>query len=353
MDHAQPLDGPSNDKRHGGASRKPALFWQRAGLRAGLAFGTAAGRPIEAAGQRMDPVTSALIRFVRKLPQGGAGAASPGPGGLRAFRAQYEAAPGLTGLHPDPEVAPQPVPGLPGALEYAHGSPRGTLLYFHGGGFIMGSPATHDALCRRLARLGGVRVINAPYRLAPEHPFPAAHDDAAAAWDWMRANRPGPHLAGGDSAGANLAAGLPGAAMTLLLYPVVDMVSAKGAEEAPYPSIGLFGEGFLLTAQGMEECARLLVPADADRADPRLSPVRGVLGEAAPSLVVAAGFDPLRDQGRAWVSALHKAGRPAWLLEESGLVHGFADFAGVVPAARRAVERAAEELRAKVAGLAG
>ncbi len=357
MDHVQPLNGPRRDKPgqdrpQGDKPRRPALFWQRAGLRAGLAFGTAAGRPIEAAGQRMDPVMSALIRFVRKLPQG-KGGASPGPGGLQAFRAQYEAAPGLTGLHPDPEVAPQPVPGLPGALEYAHGTPRGTLLYFHGGGFIMGSPATHDALCRRLARLGGVRVINAPYRLAPEHPFPAAHDDAAAAWEWVRVNRPGPHLAGGDSAGANLAAGLSGAAMTLLLYPVVDMVSAEEAGEALYPSIGLFGEGFLLTAEGMEECARLLVPAGADRADPRLSPVRGALGQAAPSLVMTAGFDPLRDQGRAWVSALHKAGRPAWLLEETGLVHGFADFAGVVPAARRAVERAAEELRAKVAGLAG
>lgn len=296
---------------------------------------------------------SALIRFVRKLPQGGAGPAAPGADGLRAFRAQYEAAPGLMGMHPDPDVAPQPVSGLPGALEYAYGSPRGTLLYLHGGGFIMGSPATHDALCRRLARLGGVRVVNAPYRLAPEHPFPAAHDDALAAWNWVRANRLGPHLAGGDSAGANLAAGLPGAALTLLLYPVVDMVDAGEQGEAHYPSIGLFGEGFLLTARGMADCARMLIPDGVDRADPRLSPICGDLARAAPSLVVAAGFDPLRDQGRAWVSALQEAGRPAWLLEEEGLVHGFADFAGVVPAARRAVGRAAEELRERVGDLAG
>lgn len=358
MDHAQPpsqtvRDDLRRDEAPRAKPRASTLFWQRAGLRAGLAFGVAAGRPIEAAGQRMDPVMSALVRFVRKLPQGGAGSASPGPGGLRAFRAQYEAAPGLTGMHPDPEVAPQPVPGLPGALEYVHGSPRGTLLYLHGGGFIMGSPATHDALCRRLARLGGVRVINAPYRLAPEHPFPAAHDDAAAAWDWVRANRPGPHLAGGDSAGANLAAGLPGAALTLLLYPVVDMVDAGEQGEPHYPSIGLFGKGFLLTAQGMEDCARMLIPAGGDRADPRLSPIRGDLAQAAPSLVAVAGFDPLRDQGRAWAAALREAGRPAWLLEEDGLVHGFADFAGVVPAARRAVERAAGELRARVVELAG
>jgi len=351
MDHAPPaaVIPPGTTRR---TPRSATLFWQRAGLRAGLAFGTAAGRPIEAAGQRMDPVMSALIRFVRKLPQGGAGSAAPGAGGLQAFRAQYEAAPGLMGMHPDPEVTPQPVPGLPGALEYSYGSPRGTLLYLHGGGFIMGSPATHDALCRRLARLGGVRVVNAPYRLAPEHPFPAAHDDALAAWDWVRANRPGPHLAGGDSAGANLAAGLPGAALTLLLYPVVDMVDAGELGEAHYPSIGLFGEGFLLTARGMADCARMLIPDGVDRADPRLSPIRGDWARAAPSVAVVAGFDPLRDQGRAWVSALQGAGRPAWLLEEEGMVHGFADFAGVVPAARRAVERAAGELRERVAELA-
>lgn len=334
----------------------PTLFWQRAGLRAGLAFGTAAGRPIEAAGQRMDPVMSALIRFVRKMPKGGAGATMPGAAGLQAFRKQYEAAPPLTGLHPDPEVLPREVPGLPGALEYVSGTPqdtpRGTMLYLHGGGFIMGNPVTRDALCRRLARLAGVRVINAPYRLAPEHPFPAAHDDAAAAWAWMRANRPGPHLAGGDSAGANLAAGLPGAALTLLLYPVVDMVAEPDGQPPRYPSIGLFSDGFLLTAEGMEECARMVAPAGTDRGDPRLSPIRGVLEQAAPSVVVAAGFDPLRDQGRAWVEALHRAGRPAWLLEEPGLVHGFADFAGVVPAARRAVDRAAEAVRERLAGLA-
>ena len=280
-------------------------FWPRAGLRAGLAFGVATGKPIEAAGQRMDPVMSALIRFVRRLPNGGA----PGAGGLQAFRAQYESAPGLTGMFPDSALPPQPVDGLPGALEYVPPQPRGTMLFFHGGGFIMGSPATHDALCRCLARVSGLRVVNAPYRLAPEHPFPAAHDDAAAAWAWVRANRPGPYVLAGDSAGGNLAAGLgrEGVALTLLLYPVVDMMEAPGR----YPSLDTFAEGFLLTRRGMDDCARLLVQDDARRADPRLSPIRGDLAGAAPSVVMVAGFDPLRDQGRAWVSALHAAGRAA------------------------------------------
>jgi acetyl esterase len=325
------------------SARLPAQFWSRAGVRAGLAFGALMGRPIEAAGQRMDPTMSALIRFVRKLPQGGAPASGGGLHGLQAFRKQYEAAPGLTGLHPDPLVPPQPVAGLPGAREYLPlTAPRATMLYFHGGGFIIGSPATHDALCRRLARRAGVRVINAAYPLAPEHPFPAAHDAAAAAWAWVRANRPGPYILAGDSAGANLAAGLglgdgQGAALTVLLYPVTDMLHQDGL----YPSIELFREGYLLTAAGLEECARLLLRPGADRADLRLSPQRADLSRAAPSLVMTAGFDPLRDQGRAWVTALQASGRPAWLLEEEGLVHGFADFAGVVPAARRAVDRLA------------
>ena len=112
-------------------------------------------------------------------------------------------------------------------------------------------------------------------------------------------------------------------------------------QDGLYPSIDLFREGFLLTAAGLEECARLLLKPGTDRADPRLSPLRADLSRAAPSVVMTAGFDPLRDQGRAWVTALQAAGRPAWLLEEEGLVHGFADFAGVVPAARRAVDRLA------------
>jgi acetyl esterase len=152
---------------------------------------------------------------------------------------------------------------------------------------------------------------------------------------------------GGDSAGANLAAvqALDGAArLQVLLYPAVDLLHQDGL----YPSIMRFWDGYLLTGDGMRECARMLIPPEQDPADPRLSPIRADLGRAAPALIATAGFDPLRDQGRAYATALQKAGVRAHLVEECALPHGFADFAGVVPAARRAVDRIADAIRAEL-----
>ena len=160
----------------------------------------------------------------------------------------------------------------------------------------------------------------------------------------MRASAPGPWLIGGDSAGANLAAAqaLDGSArLQVLIYPVVDMLHQDGL----YPSILTFQEGFLLTAKAMTECARLMIPPGQDAGDPRLSPIRANLGRASPALVVTAGFDPLRDQGRAYVQALQKAGCRAHLIEEMALPNAFADFAGVVPAARQAIDRIADAIR--------
>jgi acetyl esterase len=221
------------------------------------------------------------------------------------------------------------------------------MLYFHGGGFILGSLDTHDALCRRLAARADLRVTSVDYRLAPEHPFPAAFEDACAAWAWAQRSAPGPWVIGGDSAGANLAAvqALDGAArLQVLLYPAVDLLHQDGL----YPSIMRFWDGYLLTGDGMRECARMLIPPEQDPADPRLSPIRADLGRAAPALIATAGFDPLRDQGRAYATALQKAGVRAHLVEECALPHGFADFAGVVPAARRAVDRIADAIRAEL-----
>ncbi len=223
------------------------------------------------------------------------------------------------------------------------------MLYLHGGGFILGSLDTHDGLCRRLAARAGLVVVAVDYRLAPEHPFPSAYEDAVAAWAAVRASGPGPWLIGGDSAGANLAAvqAIDGSArLQVLLYPVVDMLHQDGL----YPSITEFWDGYLLTGEGMRQCADMLVADGQDRADPRLSPIRAELGRASPALVVTAGFDPLRDQGRAYAVALQKAGVRAHLLEECRLPHGFADFAGVVPAARRAVDRVADVIRAELEG---
>ena len=312
---------------------------RRAWMRAGLRFGAAWGRPIAAHGQVMDPAMSALVRFVRRLPPPGSG------GGAAAFEAQYAAMMAVTALRPAPGVVVRDVavPGLAGTarLHVPAGAVRGSLLYFHGGGFIMGSPRTHEGLCRYLCARTGLQVLAAPYRLAPKHPFPAAHDDAATALHWARGALPGPLAVGGDSAGANLAAGLAlhgGAAAQLLLYPVVDMDPAPG----DYPSIAQFGEGYLLTAQALEQCKAMAFPG-ASAGDARASPLLADLRGAAPAVLSVPVFDPLADQGRAYAAALKRAGVEVELLEE-GLVHGFADFGGVVREARRAVDRAADAL---------
>jgi acetyl esterase len=316
-------------------------YIQRAWLRGVLAAGAALRRPIVVDGKAMDPMMSAFVRFVRAM--------RGDPGGLPGLRRRYATAPGVTGLLPDRTVRATSFNAA--AMRMRRYEPpwpsRATMLYFHGGGFIMGSLDTHDGLCRRLAARAGLQIVSVEYPLAPEHPFPAAHDDAARAWAWVAANVPGKLLVGGDSAGANLAAGLALSgqpALQVLIYPAVDMQHVDGL----YPSIERYGDGFLLTKEGMRECARLLIPPKQDPADIRLSPIHADLSRASGAVITVAGFDPLLDQGKAYARALHKAGVPAHVLDEAGLVHGYADFAGVVPEARRAVDRIAVAIRAEL-----
>ncbi len=316
--------------------------FQRAWLKGALTVGAAFGPPLAADGLTMDRTMSAFVKFANRMRQSG-------PAELGALRRRYASAPALTGLPRDERVTVTAIDagGRPGRRYDPPGRKLADMLYFHGGGFILGSLDTHDALCRRLAARARVRVTAVDYRLAPEHPFPAAFDDASAAWRWAQESAPGPWVIAGDSAGANLAAvqALDGKArLQVLLYPVVDMLHQDGL----YPSVLKFSKGFLLTGEGMQECARLLMPPEQDPADPRLSPIRAELAGAAPALVVVAGFDPLRDQGVAYAAALQKAAVPAQLITEAALPHGFADFAGVVPAARRAVDRVADAIRAEL-----
>ncbi|MDE3070818.1 MAG: alpha/beta hydrolase, partial [Acidobacteriota bacterium] len=210
---------------------------------------------------------------------------------------------------------------------------RALILYFHGGGFVFGDLDTHDSLCRLLCSHSGAQVVAVDYRLSPEHPFPAAIEDARGALRWAQLNAgalgadPGRIGGGGDSAGGSLAAvvsqlaardGGSAPALQLLMYPGTDMVAGR-------PSRQHFEEGFFLTGADIAWFLEQYVGASgAALDDPRISPLRADdLTGLAPALVVTAGFDPLRDEGEAYAGALEAAGVPVTQMRFGGLIHGF------------------------------
>jgi acetyl esterase len=254
------------------------------------------------------------------------------------------------------------IPTRSGALLRArHYQPHATdrdarepiTVYFHGGGFVIGDLDTHDEPCRLLCRHASVHVLSVAYRLAPEHPFPAALDDAASAVAWARTNAaslgadPDRVAAGGDSAGANLTAvvgaeiGGPRPFAQLLMYPATDFNSVR-------PSQHVFANGFYLSRRDLDGFRDAYlggtgVPFD----DPRVSPLRARnLAGVPPTLLVIAGFDPLRDDGEAYGRALTEAGARVRTLRFPSLGHGFIHMTGVAPAARRAVTAIAGAWRA-------
>lgn len=237
--------------------------------------------------------------------------------------------------------------------EHDDARPAPLLVYFHGGGFVTCDLDTHDRTCRLICSAAAVHVLSVAYRLAPEHPFPAAVDDASAAFRWAVGHATelgadgGRVGVGGDSAGANLAAVVsqlgtaPAPAMQLLIYPPVDRTVDR-------PSMSLFGSGFFLTAEDVRSYDRLYLGEEqATRADPRASPLKAPRFDGLPPAVVAvAGFDPLRDEVDAYAAALRAAGVPTTLLRFPGLVHGFVNMIGVSPVAHAAVTEIARALRA-------
>lgn len=208
------------------------------------------------------------------------------------------------------------------------------LLFFHGGGMVIGDLDTHDDLCRLICRDGGIQVLSVDYRLAPEHKAPAAVDDGYAAYRWALDHAPGLGatriVVGGDSAGGNVAAvvaqrardeDLPLPALQLLLYPVTDWSS-------PTRSRTLFADGYFLTRRDMDWFAgHYLDGADVEPDDPAISPLLAEdLSGLPPALVVTAGFDPLRDEGNRYAHAMRDAGVLVDLREERSLTHAFANF---------------------------
>ncbi len=228
------------------------------------------------------------------------------------------------------------------------------LVYYHGGGWVIGDLDTHDTLCRELANGAGCAVIAVDYRLAPEHRFPAAVDDCLAATRWVRANAAALHLdaarlaVGGDSAGGNLAAVVSIAArdsgdlpiaFQLLIYPATDA-------HRSHPSHTENGEGYLLTQETMAYFSDHYLPNRADYEDWRASPLlREDLSNLPPALVLTAGYDPLRDEGRAYAERLTAAGSHASCVCFDRQIHGFVPMGKVLDEANTAVALCAAELR--------
>jgi len=215
-----------------------------------------------------------------------------------------------------------------------HGAPL--LVFYHGGGFVIGDLDSHDELCRLICRDAGVHVISVDYRLAPEHPAPAAGDDCYAAYLWAVRNAaelgadPARIAVGGDSAGGNLAAVVSQAArdegaqapvLQLLIYPVTDLVSDTRSKV-------LFADGFFLRKADMDWFRACYLSGSAlAPSDPRVSPLLAAdLSGLPPALVLTGGFDPLRDEGTAYAEALAAAGVPVDHRRYGALVHGFVNF---------------------------
>jgi acetyl esterase len=232
--------------------------------------------------------------------------------------------------------------------------PQPLLVYFHGGGWVIGDLDTHDGLCRFLAEHGGCRVLSVDYRLAPEHPFPLPLEDAVAAFTWAHENAaalgadPGRLAVGGDSAGGNLAtavclqnrgAGKPQPALQLLLYPVTDAVGGQESRDT-------FAKHFLLTRADMEWFENHYIPDGIADSDPRASMMRAEdLSALPPAYVATAGFDPLRDEGEIYAGRLREAGVSVVLQRHTGMIHGFANLTPICPSARDAMLEVAGALR--------
>ncbi len=237
--------------------------------------------------------------------------------------------------------------------EHGWAEPMPALLFFHGGGFTIGSVDTHDRVCRMLAARADCVVLSVDYRLAPEDRFPAAADDAFEVLDWARRESgalgidPARLAVGGDSAGGTLATasaihardrGWP-LVLQLLIYPGVAGRQTSASHRD-------FGHGFLLDHDVVAWFFANYVRDDADRDDWRFSPIshpdlRGV----APAWMAIAGFDPLRDDDRAFAAKLGAAGVPVRVDEYPGMVHAFFQHGGFVPTARRAHADAVAALR--------
>ncbi len=228
------------------------------------------------------------------------------------------------------------------------------VVYFHGGGWVIGSLNTHDGYCRALANAAPAIVVSVDYRLAPEHKFPAAAEDAYDATCWASENagaiggRSGPLAVAGDSAGGNLAAAValmardrrgPAIGCQALIYPITD-------GDFDTPSYHNFATGYFLTRDAMIWFWEQYCAAETDRRHAYLSPLRAEnLRGLPPALVITAEYDPLRDEGEAFAAQLRAAGTDVRLTRYDGMIHGFARRLNLFDQAQTALDEVADSLR--------
>ena len=292
------------------------------------------GRSVIIDGNTLDPTLQLLLTGQRAVGIDGLVIDDDAVTSRAAMREGMQVMPGPQ-IHVD--VAEISIPGPAGPIPARHYRPATEgaplLVFYHGGGWSIGDLDTHDAVCRLTCRDAEIHVLSIDYRLAPEHPAPAAIDDAYAAfkWAWEHAEElgaaPGRVAVGGDSAGGNLAAvvsqlardhGDPAPVLQWLIYPRTDFT-------AQTRSLGLFARGFLLTRRDIDWfTSQYLRKSGIDQADPRVSPaLADSLSDLAPALIAVAGFDPLRDEGQEYAEALRAAGTDVDLRYLGSLTHGF------------------------------
>jgi acetyl esterase len=314
-----------------------------------------AGAPVVVEGQTLDVQTQIMLDSIRRL-----GIVQSGD--VEQSRRDMEE--DKHAVAPVPPPMPSERDVLIGPLRARVYRPRtaranaGMLVFFHGGGFVCGSIDSHEEAVKMLAHESGVIVCSVDYRLGPEHMFPAAVDDAVAAYAWAREHArdfgadPKRVGVGGDSAGGNLSAvachvckqrGIPQPTFQLLIYPAIDWSRSCASHKT-------FAKGFFLEDARTYWFEKRYLNSLEERDDPRASPMKfGDFSKLAPATIVTAGFDILRDEGELYAKELARAGVPVDFCVEQSLIHGFFNMGGAVSLARAANARIAARLREALA----
>lgn len=259
--------------------------------------------------------------------------------------------------HVEDRAIAGPRGGIPIRIYAPEGDgPFPVLIYFHGGGWVLSNLDTHDALCRKLANRAACMVVSVDYRLAPEHTFPAAVEDAYAATCWVAEQigefngDPTRIAVGGDSAGGNLSTvvthiahdqGGPSLMYQVLIYPATDFYTPG----SPTRSYHAYGEGYFLTRESMQHFWEHYLNTPEEGTDPRVAPLRRKdLSGLPPALIITAEFDPLVDEGELYAARLQGAGVPVTYRRYDGMIHGFFTMSALLDKSKHAIDETAQTL---------